>query len=219
MSIHANIRQICSTLPEGVKLLCVSKYHTIEQTQEAYDAGIRDFGESRAAELEQKALALPDDIRWHFIGHLQRNKAKNVCRYASMIQSVDSLPLLITINSVATKQMDVLLEIHVAEETTKTGLSVEQLNLLFQQNDLFSLRNIRIRGLMGMATQTDDTAQIHREFKQLKELFDQLRRTRFADKPYFDILSMGMSNDYEIAISEGSNMVRIGSLIFDGQNE
>ena len=219
MSIHANIRQLCSTLPEGVKLLCVSKYHTIEQTQEAYDAGIRDFGESRAAELEQKALALPDDIRWHFIGHLQRNKAKNVCRYASMIQSVDSLPLLITINSVATKQMDVLLEIHVAEETTKTGLSVEQLNLLFQQNDLFSLRNIRIRGLMGMATQTDDTAQIHREFKQLKELFDQLRRTRFADKPYFDILSMGMSNDYEIAISEGSNMVRIGSLIFDGQNE
>ena len=219
MSIQSNIQQICSTLPKGVRLLCVSKYHTVSQTREAYDVGIRDFGESRAAELEQKALALPKDIRWHFIGHLQRNKAKTVCRYASMIQSVDSLPLLLTINSVATRQIDVLLEIHIAKETTKTGFSVGQLNLLLQQNNLFSLSNIRIRGLMGMATQTDDTALIHSEFKQLKDLFDQLRQTCFADKPYFDTLSMGMSDDYEIAISEGSNMVRIGSRIFDEQNE
>ncbi len=219
MSIADNIQQIRAHLPEGVKLVCVSKYHTEAEILEAYAAGERDFGESRAQELSLKAEHLPADIRWHFIGHLQRNKARIVCRYASVIQSVDSLRLMETIDKELTDRIvDILLEVHVAKESTKTGFAVDELHDMFQTGLYKQLHNIRIRGLMGMASLTDDTAQIQQEFRSLRTLFDNIRQQYFTDEDAFDTLSMGMSDDYITAITEGSTMVRIGSLIFGNRN-
>ena len=215
MSIAENISSIRQTLPSNVALLCVSKYHTAQQILEAYNAGMRDFGESRAQELETKATELPQDIRWHFIGHLQRNKVKTVAKYASVIQSVDSQRLLLAIEQAATQPVDVLLEIHIAQEDTKTGLDKEQLHELLQYCTTTSLHNIRIRGLMGMATRTADKEQIRSEFRLLRQLFVRVKEQYFAEQPMFDTLSMGMSDDYLIAIEEGSTMVRIGSSIFN----
>lgn len=215
MSIADNIRQVRATLPEQVKLLCVSKYHTTDEILEAYVAGERMFGESRAQELEKKATTLPQDIEWHFIGHLQRNKAKQVCRYASLIQSVDSWRLLEAIDKAAERCIDVLLEIHIAKEDTKTGLTQEDLQALLEQYSSVKFQHVRIRGLMGMATLTGDEMELKHEFRLLKTLFNDTKQRFFSNDASFDTLSMGMSDDYPIAVAEGSTMVRIGSRIFN----
>lgn len=207
-------REIRNTLPADVTLVAVSKYHSAEQIAEAYAAGCRDFGESRMQELKLKQAALPKDIRWHFIGHLQTNKVRDLLRLRPyLIQSVDSEHLLRAIDIEAGKQgivQDILLELHVASEETKSGMSIDEFNQLL--NSLTEYPNIRIRGIMGMATNTDDEPEIRRCFHALHEQY-----LRFLDRCSLDngLLSMGMSDDYSIALSEGSTMVRIGSAIFD----
>lgn len=211
-------REIRETLPEGVTLVAVSKYHSVEQIAEVYAAGCRDFGESRVQELKLKQAALPQDIRWHFIGHLQTNKVRDLLKLRPhLIQSVDSERLLQAINTEAGKQcivQDVLLELHVAAEETKSGMSVEEFRI--QMSDIRSQKyaNVRICGVMGMATNTDDEAEIRRCFRALHEQYLEVRDQK-SDIRYQ--LSMGMSDDYLIALSEGSTMVRIGSAIF-GEN-
>jgi pyridoxal phosphate enzyme (YggS family) len=207
-------REIRNTLPADVTLVAVSKYHSAEQIAEAYAAGCRDFGESRVQELKLKQAALPKDIRWHFIGHLQTNKVRDLLRLRPyLIQSVDSEHLLRAIDIEAGKQaivQDILLELHVAAEETKSGMSIDEFNELL--NSLTEYPNIHIRGIMGMATNTDDEPEIRRCFHALHEQY-----LRFLDRCSLDngLLSMGMSDDYSIALSEGSTMVRIGSAIFD----
>jgi pyridoxal phosphate enzyme (YggS family) len=207
-------REIRNTLPADVTLVAVSKYHSAEQIAEAYAAGCRDFGESRVQELKLKQAALPKDIRWHFIGHLQTNKVRDLLRLRPyLIQSIDSEHLLRAIDIEAGKQgivQDILLELHVAAEETKSGMSIDEFNQLL--NSLTEYPNIHIRGIMGMATNTDDEPEIRRCFHALHEQY-----LRFLDRCSLDngLLSMGMSDDYSIALSEGSTMVRIGSAIFD----
>ncbi len=208
-------REIRETLPEGVTLVAVSKYHSVEQIAEVYAAGCRDFGESRVQELKLKQAALPQDIRWHFIGHLQTNKVRDLLKLRPhLIQSVDSERLLQAINAEAGKQgivQDVLLELHVAAEETKSGMSVEEFRN--QMSDIRSQKyaNVRICGVMGMATNTDDEAEIRRCFRALHEQYLEVRDQKSEIRYQ---LSMGMSDDYLIALSEGSTMVRIGSAIF-----
>lgn len=217
-----NWLRIRQSLPADVTLVAVSKYHSVEQIAEAYAAGCRDFGESRVQELQVKQAALPNDIRWHFIGHLQTNKVRDLLRLRPhLIQSVDSERLLRAIDNEAGKQgfvQDVLLELHVAKEETKSGLSIDELHelisaIMHQPSDFL---NIRICGLMGMATNTDDEAEIRRCFRELHEQFVWLMTDAglplSADCAQ---LSMGMSDDYRLALTEGSTMVRIGSAIFD----
>lgn len=204
MSIADNIKTIRATLPPSVTLVNVSKFQPIEAIQEAYDCGERDFGESRVQELIAKHDALPKDIRWHFIGHLQTNKVKYIVPFVHLIQSVDSWHLLEVINAEAAKVgrvIDVLLEVHVAKEETKTGFVLSDLSA-FQPTRLSALPNIRLVGLMAMATNTDDETEIRRCFREVKSLAASA------------VLSIGMSDDYLIAIEEGSTMVRIGSRIF-----
>lgn len=214
-------REIRNTLPADVTLVAVSKYHSAEQIAEAYAAGCRDFGESRVQELKLKQAALPKDIRWHFIGHLQTNKVRDLLRLRPyLIQSVDSEHLLRAIDTEAGKQgivQDILLEFHVAAEETKSGFSIDEFNKLLTPNPLninplTEYPNIRICGIMGMATNTDDEPEIRRCFHALHEQYLRLCRLCSIDNAQ---LSMGMSDDYPIALSEGSTMVRIGSAIFD----
>ena len=196
----------------GVRLVCVSKYHPVEAIQEAYQAGERDFAESRVQELLQKQAALPTDIRWHFIGHLQTNKVRAIVPFVHLIQSVDSVRLLETIEKECARigrTLDVLLEVHVAQEESKSGFLPSEIVPLLQTNLRAQYPHVRFRGIMGMATNTDDEAEIRRCFRQLAEIFE--GRKGDAD---WDTLSMGMSEDYEIAIACGANMVRIGSTIF-----
>jgi pyridoxal phosphate enzyme (YggS family) len=209
MSIPSNIAAIRTNIPEGVTLVCVSKFHPAEAIMEAYACGERDFGESRVQELLPKYEALPKDIRWHFIGHLQTNKVKQIVPFVHMIHSVDSLRLLETINREAEKiqrRVKVLLEVHVAKEETKSGFTPEELSTLNIQLSTFN--NIEICGLMGMATNTDDESEWRRCFREIKSLASQLSTLNTKQ------LSMGMSDDYLVAIEEGSTMVRIGSTIF-----
>ena len=214
-------REIRNTLPADVTLVAVSKYHSAEQIAEAYAAGCRDFGESRVQELKLKQAALPKDIHWHFIGHLQTNKVRDLLRLRPyLIQSVDSEHLLRAIDTEAGKQgivQDILLELHVAAEETKSGMSIDEFNQLLtpnplNTNPLTEYPNISIRGIMGMATNTDDEPEIRRCFHALHEQYLRLCRLCSIDNAQ---LSMGMSDDYPIALSEGSTMVRIGSAIFD----
>ncbi len=217
MSIAQNIQQIKETLPAHVTLVAVSKFHPAEKLQEAYDAGQRVFGESRAQELVAKQKVLPQDIEWHFIGSLQTNKVKDIAPFIHTIHSIDSLRLLQEVNKQAAKQnriIRVLLEIHIAEEETKHGLTPDECRALLQDEQLSSFTNVVISGLMGMATFTDDMAQVEREFDTLRSLFDELKQTHFPNDNHFSILSMGMSDDYPLAIQHGSTMVRIGSSIF-----
>lgn len=220
-------REIRETLPEGVTLVAVSKYHSVEQIAEVYAAGCRDFGESRVQELKLKKAALPQDIRWHFIGHLQTNKVRDLLKLRPhLIQSVDSERLLQAINTEAGKQgivQDVLLELHVAAEETKSGMSVEEFRdiVISNQQSVVSgqmYANVRICGVMGMSTNTDDEAEIRRCFRALHEQYlaisDQLSVISSQRSAVRSQLSMGMSDDYLIALSEGSTMVRIGSAIF-----
>ena len=217
--ISANISRIRATLPYGVTLVCVSKYHTLEDIAYAYQAGERDFAESRVQELIAKQACLPRDIRWHFIGHLQTNKVRAIVPFVHLIQSVDSLRLLDAIqNECARIQrvVDVLLEVHVAAESSKSGFLPEEVSMLLQQDLTAQYPNLRFRGIMGMATNTDDTAEIQRCFTLLRDIYlaEKQRRDQAGDAADWDTLSMGMSDDYPLAIACGATMVRVGSGIF-----
>jgi pyridoxal phosphate enzyme (YggS family) len=217
MSIKQKIFDIKSSFPEEVKLVAVSKFHSAETIKEAYDAGQRIFGESRVQELAEKQPVLPQDIEWHFIGTLQTNKVKYIVPYISMIQSVDTMKLLEEINRQARKVnrlINVLLEVHVAKEESKHGFSMEECKSVFSNDLSILFPNVKIYGLMGMATFTNDVVQIEQEFKKLHDLFEEIKTLPQVDKTVFKVLSMGMSGDYQLAISQGSTMVRIGTGIF-----
>ena len=217
MHIAEQISRLHQELPEGVSLLAISKYHPIEALQEAYDAGQRMFGENHIQEMAAKAAALPKDIEWHFTGHVQTNKIKYMAPFVSLIHAVDSFRLLREINKHAAKherRIDCLLQIHIAQEETKYGLTVDECRQLLANEPWRELQHIRITGLMAMGSNTDDLEQVRKEFRQIKQLFDELKRTYFADDSSFCQLSEGMTDDYPIAIEEGSTIVRIGSLIF-----
>ena len=221
MSISQNIVQLKASLPANVTLVAVSKFHPAAALEEAYNAGQRVFGESRAQELTAKQKVLPGDIEWHFIGPLQSNKVKDIAPFIHTINSIDSLKLLQEVNKQALKNsrvIRVLLEIHVAQEETKHGLSPNECRELLQNEQLAELRNIQICGLMGMATYTDDTTLIEQEFHTLHELFSELKSIYFKGNDNFAVLSMGMSHDYPIAIRQGSTMIRVGTSIF-GERE
>lgn len=217
MYIAEQIKRLRSELPEGVNLLAISKYQPIESLQEAYDAGQRMFGENHIQEMASKAAALPKDIEWHFTGHVQTNKIKYMASFVSLIHAVDSFRLLREINKHAAKHnrvIDCLLQIHIAQEDTKYGLMVQECRELLAHEPWRELENVRIVGLMAMGSNTDDMKQVRGEFRRMKQLFDELKETYFADEPSFCQLSEGMTDDYPIAIEEGSTIVRIGSMIF-----
>ncbi len=219
MSITQRIQELQASIPDNVTLVAVSKFHPVEALEEAYRAGQRVFGESRAQELVAKAKVLPQDIEWHFIGPLQSNKVKEIAPFIHLIHSVDSLKLLQEIEKQAAKNdrvIRVLLEIHVAKEETKHGFSVEECRSLV--GTLPELPHVSICGIMGMASLTTDESQIREEFRQLHGLFTELQSANFKDNGDFSILSMGMSHDYPIAIEEGSTMIRVGTYIF-GERE
>ena len=221
MSIQAQIIKINNELPSTVKLVAVSKFNPAEAIQEAYDAGQRIFGESRPQELFQKVSVLPDDIRWHFIGHLQTNKLKMVLPYVDLVHSVDSERLLVEINKYAVKnnlKVKCLLEVFIAQEESKQGFSKEELFALLDKIHQEPMAGVEICGLMGMASFVDDRNQIASEFDQLKGIFDQAREKYISTLPNFNELSMGMSGDYDIAIEKGSTLVRIGTSIFGARN-
>ena len=216
MKIKQNLNNIKSQLPSHVTLVAVSKTKPVSDLIEAYDAGQRIFGENYVQELVEKHAALPKDIEWHFIGHLQSRKVKLIAPFVSIIHGVDSLKLLQEINKQGAKNnrtIDCLLQIHIAEEETKFGLDEEELNHILTSDDFKSLENIRIVGLMGMATFTENTTQIEKEFNHLKSIFDKHSKLETSNLK-LQTLSMGMSGDYQLAISCGSTMVRIGSSIF-----
>lgn len=217
MYIAEQIKRLRSELPEGVSLLAISKYQPIEALQEAYDAGQRMFGENHIQEMAAKAAVLPKDIAWHFTGHVQTNKIKYMASFVSLIHAVDSFRLLREINKHAAKHdriIDCLLQIHIAQEDTKYGLTVEECRELLATEPWRELTNVHIVGLMAMGSNTDDMEQVRGEFRQMKQLFDELKTTYFADDSSFCQLSEGMTDDYPIAIEEGSTIVRIGSMIF-----
>jgi pyridoxal phosphate enzyme (YggS family) len=216
-SITENIFTLKHQLPSSVNLVAVSKTKPVIDIIEAYNAGQRSFGENRVQELLNKKDLLPKDIEWHLIGHLQSNKVKFIVPFISMIQSIDSYTLLNVVNSEALKVgriVDCLLQIHIAAEETKFGFSMKELCENLQSGDMLNLRNVRICGVMGMASFTSDTDQVKKEFRYLKECFHLLKNSYFETASDFKEISMGMSGDYELAVNEGSTMVRIGSLIF-----
>lgn len=213
MSITSDLNQLLSELPETVTLVAVSKTKPNEAIEEAYQAGQRVFGENKVQELVSKWETLPKDIQWHMIGHLQRNKVKYIAPFVSLIHSVDSLRLLQEIDKQAKKNnrvIDCLLQVHIAQESTKFGFDEAELVEFINSDDPKELNNVRIRGLMGMATFTSEEDQLRAEFSSLKQIYER-QKAAFED---FDILSMGMSGDYQLAIEEGSTMIRVGSAIF-----
>ena len=217
MSIKENLLAVTNTIPNSVTLVAVSKTKPMSLIQEAYDEGQRIFGENRVQEMTEKWQKMPKDIKWHMIGHLQRNKVKYMVEYVSLVHGVDSPRLLAEINKQAEKHNRViscLLQVHIAEEDTKFGFNEEELLELVSNEEFKTYKHIKIEGLMGMATFTDNIDQVRREFKSLKELYAKLKNN-YTD---FNTLSMGMSGDYKIAIEEGSTMVRIGSSIFGSRN-
>lgn len=219
-NIAGNIAYLKSQLPSDVKLVAVSKTKPVNDIIDAYNTGQRYFGENRVQELLNKKDLLPNDIEWHLIGHLQSNKVKSVVPFISMIQSVDSYKLLNTINSEATtigRVIDCLLQIHIATEQTKFGFTMLELYENLKSDNVLNLKNIRICGVMGMATFTSDTEKIKTEFVYLRDCFHSLKEKYFKSGVDFKEISMGMSGDYKLAVNEGSTMVRIGSLIFGEQ--
>ena len=217
MSIQVNLDKIKFQLPEGVTLVAVSKTKPNEAIMEAYEAGQRVFGENKVQEMVQKWETLPKDIEWHMIGHLQRNKVKYMAEFVSLIHGVDSLKLLKEIDKQAqmhNRIIPCLLQMHIAEEDTKFGLDESELNELINSEDFKGMKNIKIVGLMGMATFTSNENQVRKEFAHLKILFENLKQRL----PNISILSMGMSGDFDIAIEEGSTMIRVGSSIFGVRN-
>lgn len=220
MSIAQNLLSIKSTLPEHVTLVAVSKTKPILDLMEAYEAGQRIFGENKIQEMAEKWEQMPKDIQWHMIGHVQTNKVKFMAQFVNLIHGVDSLKLLQEINKQAQKNnriIDCLLQIHIAEEETKFGLDEEELSSLLSSNEFKEMKNIRVTGLMGMATFTDNKEQIKKEFTHLKSIFDGLQPLKTVNCK-LKTISMGMSGDYQLAIECGSTMVRIGSSIFGGRN-
>ena len=215
--VKGKLHNVLDTLPQGVRLVAISKYHPNEYILAAYEEGQRIFGESHEQELRQKHESLPKDIEWHFIGHLQTNKVKYIAPYISMIEAVDSLKLLKEINRQAAKcgrVIKVLLELHIAEESTKYGLTLEACRQLLAEGEWRSLEHVRIVGLMMMASNVDDEQQIRREFTTAADFFDEVKATYFADDEAFCERSWGMSDDYPIAVECRSTMVRIGTMIF-----
>lgn len=214
--IKENLNTIWKELPAGVKLVAVSKLKPADDILEAYGAGQRVFGENYATELRDKAAMLPDDIEWHFIGHLQGKQLKYYIPFVSMIHGVDSVEHLQEVEHAAAKvdrTVDVLLQVHVAQEETKFGFAPEDLDEPHELAQLV-LPHVRVRGLMGMASHTDDVARVRADFRAVRAFFDNLKQQFFNDKPYFDTVSMGMSHDWRIAVEEGSTMVRLGTSIF-----
>jgi len=217
MGIKENLDLIKNEIPAQVKLVAVSKTRPVEDLLEAYQAGQRIFGENKAQEIINKQPLLPEDIEWHFIGHLQTNKVKYLAPFIGMIETIDSLKLLVEINSQAKKLGRVircLLEFHIAGEETKFGLDMAGAKEILESPEFKNLKNITICGVMGMATFTDDISLIRAEFSHLREIFDHLKKDYFINDENFKEISMGMSGDYKLAINEGSTMVRIGSAIF-----
>lgn len=220
-NIASNLIAIKKKLPEWVHLVAVSKFHPVEAIQAAYDAGQRIFGESRQQEIEMKHTQLPGDIEWHFIGHLQTNKVKFILPYVHTIESVDNLKLLREIEKQArilSVKVNCLLEIHIAKETEKYGFTKDECIAFLKTNEWKEFEYVTIAGVMGMATFTDDKEQIRQEFRSLKSYFRELKSDFFSEIDSFKHISMGMSNDYKIAIEEGSTLVRIGTSIF-GERE
>jgi len=217
MGIAENIEQIKKEIGEGVTLVAVSKYSPDESVQEAYDAGHLDFGENKAQDVTDRKERFPDDVRWDFIGHLQRNKVKYIAPYVHLIHGVDSLKLLKEINKQAKKfdrVIPVLLQMHIAKEESKFGLDEGELNELINSPELAEMENIRVEGLMGMATNTKDESVVRGEFQSLKSIFDLLAKAETPENVEMKTLSTGMSNDFKIAVECGSTMVRIGSAVF-----
>ena len=215
--VRGNLHRVLSDLPEDVRLVAISKYHPNEYIEAAYAEGQRIFGESHEQELRQKVETLPKDIEWHFIGHLQTNKVKYIAPYISMVEAVDSLKLLKEIDKQAAKherQIKVLLELHIAEEETKYGLTLDACRQLLRDGAWRSLQHVRICGLMMMASYVEDQEQIRSEMMTAKNFFDEVKRDFFADDPDFCERSWGMSHDYRIAVECGSTMVRVGTTIF-----
>lgn len=219
--IKENLNKVRATVPNDVTLIAVSKTKPVADLQEAYEAGQRIFGENKALEMRDKHQELPKDIQWHFIGHLQTNKIKYIAPFVSLIHSIDSISLLEAVNKEAVKNnrvIDCLLQFHIAKEDTKFGLDIEEAEEMLKSDSYKNLNNINIIGVMGMATFTDDVNQIRNEFKSLKNIFNILKERYFQDKESFKDISMGMSDDYPIAIEEGATMVRVGSKIFGARN-
>lgn len=217
MSVTTELNRILSTLPSDVRLVAISKYHPAEMIAEAYACGQRRFGENHVVEMAAKAASLPTDIEWHFTGHVQTNKIKLMAPFVHTIQSVDSYRVLAAIDRHAAacgRVINCLLQLHVAQEETKFGLSIDECRALLRDEPWRDLQHVRITGLMAMASNVDDEAQIAHEFRTVRQFFDELRATVFADVPTFDTLSEGMTDDYPIALREGATMVRIGSAIF-----
>jgi PLP dependent protein len=221
MTIKSSIKDLNQELPKAAKLIAVSKTQPIEKIQEAYDAGQRLFGENKAQEMMAKHEALPQDIEWHMIGHLQTNKVKYIAPFVALIHSVDSLKLLEEIDKQGKKVgriVPCLLQVYIAKEETKFGLDAEEVVSLLQSDGLLHLKNIEIKGLMGMATLTENEDIIRKEFQALKKLFDSLGLANLPAHVIMKELSMGMSADYKIAVQEGSTLVRVGTAIFGERN-
>lgn len=222
MSIAENISKFKQEIaPYNAQLIAVSKTKPNEDLLQAYEAGQLDLGENKVQELTQKQEELPKDIRWHMIGHLQRNKVKYIAPFVHLIHAVDSHRLLVEINKQAEKNnrvIDCLLQIYIAKEESKFGLDEKELNDLLNSPEFAEMKHIRIVGLMGMATNTENEATVRKEFKELKALFDQLKKESSSDKVIMKELSMGMTSDYKIALEEGSTMIRVGSAIFGNRN-
>lgn len=215
--LQQQLLTIKNELPEGVRLVAVSKFHPVASLKEAYAVGQRVFGESRVQELQQKQPEMPNDVEWHFIGHLQANKVKYIAPYISMIHGVDSWKLLQEINRQGERNgrvIDCLLQLHVAQEETKFGFSLEECNAFLEEGAWKNLSNVRLCGLMCMATFTDDMEQVRKEFAVAHEFFKEVKTMYFAHEDAFKECSWGMSDDYPIAVTEGSTLVRVGSKIF-----
>ncbi len=220
-TIQANLKEVLSELPAGVRLVAVSKFHPNEALEAAYAAGQRIFGESHVQEMTQKYETLPKDIEWHFIGHLQTNKVKYMASYVSMIHAIDSYKLLAEVNKQAAKVNRIipcLLQIHVAQEETKFGFTFDECRELLEAGEWKTLKNIHIAGIMGMASNVDDNEQIKSEFCSLNRFFKEIKQAYFADSEDFKEISMGMSHDYALAVEAGSTLVRVGSKIFGERN-
>jgi hypothetical protein len=217
VDVAGNLKKVLADLPEGVKLVAISKFHPKEYIEAAYNVGQRIFGESHEQEIKEKVEQLPKDIEWHFIGHLQTNKVKYIAPYISMIEAVDSMKLMKEINKQAAKNnrvIDILLELHIAEEETKYGFTLDACREMLKTGEWRDLKNVRICGVMMMASNVPDEAQIRKEMTSAWDFFNELKRDYFADAPWFKERSWGMSHDYKIAVQCHSTMVRVGTAIF-----
>lgn len=217
VDVAGNLKKVLADLPEGVRLVAISKFHPKEYIEAAYNAGQRVFGESHEQEIKEKVEQLPKDIEWHFIGHLQTNKVKYIAPYISMIEAVDSVKLMKEINKQAAKHnrvIDILLELHIAEEETKYGFSLNACREMLRGGEWRDLHYVRICGVMMMASNVPDEAQIRKEMTMAWDFFNELKRDYFAEAPWFKERSWGMSHDYKIAVQCHSTMVRVGTAIF-----